>query len=184
MVEGPGPPSRLILVVVNPATRRGEDQLVAAVRRHAAADVELDVRQTVRNQPVSELVADRLREATAIIACGGDGTVADVISALSDSDIPVGIIPGGSTNVIARESKIPMQPDAAARLIFGKHRIAHVDVGLCGHRRFLHMAGAGLDSRLFVATNPDLKRRFGWPAYVPAAIRNLLARPVRFTITV
>jgi diacylglycerol kinase (ATP) len=175
---------KLVLVVVNPATRRDADQLVAAVQRHAPPGVELDVRRTERDRPVADIIADQLGDASAIVACGGDGTVADVVTALSDSEIPVGVIPGGSTNVIARENRIPLQPDAAARLIFGEHRIARVDVGLSGHHRFLHMAGAGLDSRLFAATNPTLKRRLGWPAYVPAAIRNLLARPVRFTITV
>ncbi len=175
---------KLILVVVNPATRRGADQLIAAVQRHAPPGVELDVRRTVRDRPVADLIADRIGDASAIVACGGDGTVADVVTALDDSDLPVGIMPGGSTNVIARENRIPLQPDAAARLIFGEHRVARLDVGLSGHRRFLHMAGAGLDSRLFAATNPTLKRRLGWPAYVPAAIRNLLTRPVSFTITV
>jgi diacylglycerol kinase (ATP) len=184
MVGAAGWSGRLVLVVVNPATRRGADHLVAAVRRHAPPGVELDIRRTVRDRPVADLVADRLGDASAIVACGGDGTVADVVTALKDGAVPVGIIPGGSTNVIARENRIPLQADAAARLIFGEHRIARLDVGRCGHRRFLHMAGAGLDSRLFAATNPALKRRLGWPAYVPAAARNLLARPVRFTITV
>jgi diacylglycerol kinase family enzyme len=174
----------LVLVVVNPATRRGAGQLVAAIRRNAPAGIEIEVRETKREQPVADLIADRVAGASIVVACGGDGTVADVVTALSDVDIPVGIIPGGSTNVIARENHIPLQPDAAARSIFGKHRIARLDVGLCGDRRFLHMAGAGLDSRLFAATNPALKRRLGWPAYVPAAVRNLLAHPVRFRITV
>jgi diacylglycerol kinase family enzyme len=184
MAATPEASGKLVLVVINPATRRGADQLVAAIRRHTPPGVELDVRETMRERPVADLIADRLGDASIVVACGGDGTVADVVTALSDSDVPVGIIPGGSTNVIARENRIPLQPDAAARLIFGKHRIARLDVGLSGHRRFLHMAGAGLDSRLFAATNPALKRRLGWPAYVPAAIRNLVARPVRFTITV
>jgi undecaprenyl-diphosphatase len=45
------------------------------------------------------------------------------------------------------------------------------------------MAGAGLDSRLFAATNPTLKRRLGWPAYVPAALRNILAPASHFRIS-
>lgn len=184
MIDAHGWSGKLVLVVVNPATRRGADQLVAAVRRHAPPGVELEIRETMRERPVADLIADRIAGAYTIIACGGDGTVADVVTALGENDLPVGIIPGGSTNVIARENRIPLQADAAARLIFGMHRLARLDVGLSGHRRFLHMAGAGLDSRLFAATNPALKRRLGWPAYVPAAVRNLLARPVRFTIVV
>lgn len=184
MEKPAGQPAKVVLVVVNPATRRGADHLIAAVRRHVPPDIELDICETVRDKPIADLIGDRLANVEMIVACGGDGTVADVVTALGPHDIPVGIVPGGSTNVIARENRIPLKPHLAAQLIFGDHRIARVDVGISGHRRFLHMAGAGLDSRLFAATNPALKKRLGWPAYVPAAVRNLLAPPVRFTITV
>ncbi|MEA2596753.1 MAG: hypothetical protein QOF01_3222 [Thermomicrobiales bacterium] len=173
-----------VLVVVNPATRKRADRVVDVVQHHAPPGAVLDVRYTIRDQPVAELIESGVHQAAIIIAVGGDGTVADVVTALGDMDIPVGIIPAGSTNIVARENRIPLRPDAAAALIFGEHRLARLDVGVSGERRFLHMAGAGLDSRLFAATNPALKRRMGWPAYVPAALRNLLAPPVRFRITV
>jgi diacylglycerol kinase (ATP) len=175
---------KLLIVVVNPASRKRADRIVAAVRRHAPPDVEVDVRYTRPDEPATRLIAPRLEDAAAVIACGGDGTVADVVSGLGPADLPVGIIPAGSTNVVARENRIPLQTDAAARLIFGTHRLTRLDVGICGERRFLHMAGAGLDSRLFAATNPTLKRYLGWPAYFLAALRNLLGQPVYFELTV
>jgi diacylglycerol kinase (ATP) len=175
---------RLVVVVANPATRRRADRVVEAVRRNAPQSAELVVVYTERERTVANLVGAHVAEASVVIACGGDGTVADVVGALGPHEVPIGIVPAGSTNIVARENRIPLDPDAAARLIFGKHRIARVDVGTCGERRFLHMAGAGLDSRLFAATNPALKRRVGWPAYVPAAIRNLLDAPSCFSIKV
>jgi diacylglycerol kinase (ATP) len=166
-----------VVVVANPATRRQIDRVLEAIRRQAPRCAELAVFLTEHERPVGDLIGAALAEAAVVVACGGDGTVADVVGALGRHEVPIGIVPAGSTNIVARENRIPMDPDAAARLIFGKHRIVGVDVGTCGGRRFLHMAGAGLDGRLFAATNLALKRRVGWPAYVPAAIRNLLVSP-------
>jgi diacylglycerol kinase family enzyme len=69
-------------------------------------------------------------------------------------------------------------------LIFGRHFVRQVDVGECGERRFLHMAGAGLDSHFFLRTSRALKRRVGWLAYVPAAATALRQPPARFDIAV
>jgi diacylglycerol kinase family enzyme len=183
MAETPDRSGRVV-VVVNPATHKRADRIVAAVRRHAPPDVDLAIRYTNPDESVAKLIAPHLADAVTIVACGGDGTVAAVVTGIGHADVPVGIIPAGSTNVVAREIGIPLHPDAAARLIFGKHELARLDVGVCDGRRFLHMAGAGLDSRLFAATNPRLKRHLGWPAYVPATIRSLRSGPVRFELTV
>jgi len=123
-----------------------------------------------------------LQGADLMIAVGGDGTVAAVASAIDGSGIPLGIVPAGSTNIIARELGIPTNARAAVSLLYGAHRRHDLDLGVCGESRFLHMAGAGLDSRLFAATNPGLKRKVGWLAYLPAGARNLVEPPVRFTI--
>jgi diacylglycerol kinase (ATP) len=180
------PDSRLhrIMVVVNPVTRTPAAKVVEAVHRHAPPHTEIDIRYTARDQPISELVASGLEDIDAIVASGGDGTVAEVITAIKGRDIPVGVIPSGSTNVVARENRIPLRTDAAAKLIFREHREVRLDVGICGERRFLHMAGAGIDSRLFASTNPTLKRRVGWAAYVPAALDSMLAPPVQFQLNV
>jgi len=87
--------------------------------------------------------------------------------------IPLGIVPIGSTNIISRELGIPRKVDSAANLLFGAHSVRQLDAGMCNDRIFLHMAGAGFDSRFFALTNPRWKRRVGWPAYLPAAARAL-----------
>jgi diacylglycerol kinase (ATP) len=173
-----------ILLVVNPVTRTPAAKVVAAVHRHAPPSTEIDVRYTVRDQSIADLIAPGLDDVDLIVASGGDGTVSEVITAITGRDIPVGVIPAGSTNVVARENRIPLRTDAAARLLFREHREIRMDVGVCGDRRFLHMAGAGIDSRLFASTNPALKRRVGWAAYVPAALDSMLAPPVRFQLNV
>jgi YegS/Rv2252/BmrU family lipid kinase len=174
---------RRVIVVINPATKGNPDKITSIITAQAPPDVTVDIRRTRKGVSVSELLGTDLIGATAIIAAGGDGTVASVATAIGDSGIPLGIIPVGSTNVIAREQRIPLNTAKAARLIFGRHALKPIDVGICGQRRFLHMAGAGIDSRLFLATDRAKKRRFCWLAYLGPAHRNLTAPPSHFTIT-
>jgi diacylglycerol kinase family enzyme len=116
------------------------------------------------------------------VAVGGDGTVAAVATALCGTGLPLGIIPAGSTNVTARELGIPTDPTVAVALLCGPQRHARLDVGLCGDLCFLHMAGAGLDSRMFAGATPARKRQIGWLAYVPPALHALPRPLARFTI--
>jgi diacylglycerol kinase family enzyme len=174
-------PSRL-LVVANPATRRNVADIADLLRQAAPSDVAVDVRLTRGPGADPVFTRDEIGEVSCVVAIGGDGTVAGVATLLMGTEVPLGIIPAGSTNVIARDLRIPKAPQKAVALLLGKHRQKLVDVGLCGNRAFIHMAGAGFDSRLFDATSPSLKRRIGWLAYLPAASRNLLGQPSRFTI--
>ncbi len=176
----PGPGR--VVAIVNPATRRNPEPIVALLRDLAPPGTVVDVWQTTGAGTTREIAARALPGATLMVAVGGDGTVAAVASAIDGSGIPLGIVPAGSTNIIARELGIPTGARAAVALLYGEHRHHHLDLGICGEQRFLHMAGAGFDSRLFAATNPGLKRRAGWLAYLPAGARNLVKAPVRFTI--
>ena len=188
----PSQPSepRRIVAIVNPATRRPADRLVALLRERMPAGVDLDVRLTERAGETAQLARAAMDGADLLVAVGGDGTVAAVASAIGEArgedgrDVPLAIVPAGSTNITARELRIPLDPVAAIDLLYGRQPNTQtaIDLGCCGDERFLHMAGAGLDSRLFAETNPALKRRVGWLAYVPPTVRNLRQRPARFRI--
>ncbi len=174
-------PTRYV-VVANPATHGNVDHIIQAIRAAAPHGVTIDVSYTDRVVPLADLTDFGASDIAGVIAVGGDGTVRAVATALGDRKLPIGIIPGGSTNIIAQELKIPKQPNRAAALIFGEHCLYSMDAGVCGGDRFLHMAGAGLDSRFFAATDPELKRRIGWRAYLRPAVNQLSASPIRFRI--
>jgi diacylglycerol kinase (ATP) len=160
-----------VLVIANPATRADIAEVYRALSRALPSGIHLEIHQTEKSEGAQRL-ARRLRDrADCMIAVGGDGTVSSVAAALHGSDVLLGIIPGGSTNIIAREIGIPDNINAAIRLIFGKFVIRNMDVGVCNDRFFLHMAGAGFDSRLFDMTDPALKKKIGWVAYLPAAVK-------------
>lgn len=176
------PPRRRVTAIVNPATRRDVVAATAALRRATPPEVDLDVRVTSGPGDGVRLAREAAAAASIVVAVGGDGTVAEVATGLHGHDLPLGILPAGSTNIVARDLGIPTDLRAAAALIFGPHRHATVDVGRCGDRSFLHMAGAGLDGRFFERTDRALKRRVGWLAYLPAAAVSLRLPPARFEI--
>ncbi|HEU4755885.1 MAG TPA: diacylglycerol kinase family protein [Agromyces sp.] len=115
-----------------------------------------------------------------VISAGGDGTVRAVAEGLEDAEIPVGLIPLGTGNLFARNIGIPVNDiPAAVDLAFtGADR--PVDVLRARVRRpdgstdsevSLVMSGIGFDAAMIANTDPDLKKRVGWLAYVDAGIR-------------
>ncbi|MGR0219087.1 diacylglycerol/lipid kinase family protein [Agromyces sp. ZXT2-6] len=115
-----------------------------------------------------------------IIAAGGDGTVRAVAEGLENTEVPVGLIPLGTGNLFARNLEIPVNdiPAAAALAFTGVDR--PVDVlrarvrrpdGATENEVSLVMSGIGFDAAMIANTDPDLKKRVGWLAYVDAGIR-------------
>jgi diacylglycerol kinase family enzyme len=173
-----------IVVVANPKGRVSPDRLETMVRAHMPAGSQLTVRLTKPDTPIHGLIEDELDKATVAIASGGDGTVSQVAAAILDARIPLGIIPAGSTNMVAKVSGVPSDAERAVRLVFGWHRREWIDVGRSGERLLMHLGGSGIDARIFVGANSELKRRIRWLAYVPPAISGAVARPSLYTVTV
>jgi YegS/Rv2252/BmrU family lipid kinase len=115
------------------------------------------------------------------VVMSGDGLVGQVGGALAETDAPLGIIPGGRGNDLARVLGIPSDPvGAVAVLAEGGER--RIDVGVANGRRFLGVASCGFDSDANrIANEARLVR--GNLVYAYAAIRALIAwRPARFTL--
>jgi YegS/Rv2252/BmrU family lipid kinase len=178
------PSDRTYLVLANPVARQGADTIVGILREAAPSGTEFDVHYTSIEHQVPGSLAHRAANCTAVIAIGGDGTVSDAVTAVEGIDIPIGVIPAGSTNVIARSFSIPKDLRAAAELALARPATRRIDVGICNGRRFLHMGGAGFDSRMFAATSTSLKHRIGWPAYLQGASKTILAPSAYFSIDV
>jgi diacylglycerol kinase family enzyme len=116
-----------------------------------------------------------------VIAAGGDGTVSEVASALRQSGVPLGILPCGTANLLARNLHLPLTNlGAAARIAFtGRDR--PIDVGLLSYRLeggetavrpYFVMAGFGIDADMVAGTDVLAKKRFGWLAYVSPIVRS------------
>jgi len=107
----------------------------------------------------------------AIIGGGGDGTINEVLNGMYGSDRPLAIIPWGTGNVFAKEMRFPRKLGALCRMIM-KGETRRLDLGVANGRRFLLMAGAGMDGyTLRAIKGQGLKKRLGTFAYAMAAIK-------------
>ncbi len=109
--------------------------------------------------------------ATQIVACGGDGTVAACAAALDGRDVPIAIIPTGTTNVLAFELGLPPHPVRAARLLAGPTRPVSFRTWSVNGRTMLLQLGVGFDGLLIWRTPRKIKRAFGFLGVVASALR-------------
>ena len=157
-------------MIVNPAARSAAGARDDAVKAFAAAGVPCDVRETERPGHAGELARSHAANYDAVFTLGGDGTAVEVISALANLGPPVGVLPGGTGNVLARSLKIPLSISRAvpALLAGGETRI---DLGLLGDgRHFVIGAGVGVDADMIAGASFAMKRRYGFLAYFISGI--------------
>jgi diacylglycerol kinase family enzyme len=125
--------------------------------------------------------------ATTVLAWGGDGTVMGVASALVNTDVSLGIIPGGTGNLLVRNLGIPLDARGAIEVaLTGKdRRIDLLDVYLGRGERALSavMCGMGWDADMMGA-DEALKRHVGWGAYVFEGARSIGRKPMRLRLSV
>lgn len=174
---------RRVLLIANPAARRGAHALHAATRAFGDLRIECDVMVTERRGHAAEFLAASECEYDAVFTLGGDGTAVEIIGALSPGGPPVGVLPGGTGNLLARALGTPLSvPRAVRALVRGGE--ARVDLGrLSDGTRFVIGAGVGIDAAMIAGTSPAWKRRAGVMAYVAAGTAHVLRRR-RFTATV
>lgn len=145
-----------------------------------AAGVEIEASATTSSAGTT---AQALRAIAAgcdtVLACGGDGTIHDVLQALAGTPIALGIIPLGTANTLAHDLRIPLAPASAARAALGAQpkRLAAGLVtfrdfsGNAASRYFTVAAGIGIDAHLFYKLNMLVKGRLGMLAYYLKATR-------------
>jgi len=123
------------------------------------------------------------RGADLVVAVGGDGTVRGCAEGLADTPVPLGIVPLGTANLLARTLRIPPHPGAALGIALARGTTSHdrrIDLATADGEPFTAMAGMGLDAAVVSATR--LKHRLGWLAYAVSGVAHLAARPATFTI--
>ena len=168
--------ARRALLVVNPAARRGARARARAEGAFDQCGVDCETLVTERAGHAAEIALARARDHDVVFTLGGDGTAMEVIGALAGSGVPVGVLPGGTGNLIARSIGIPLDVRRAVPLLL-RGEIADVDLGrLSSGRCFAFAAGVGIDATMIERTPANLKRRLGVAAYALTAARAVLAR--------
>jgi diacylglycerol kinase (ATP) len=165
-------------IIANPVAGRG--RAYKSIRRYLNhwdhPDWEVDLRTTRGRDHAGQLARELISSPPdLLVICGGDGTINEVASQITDPPFPVAIVPAGTANVIARELRLPRDPLRALRI--GLKRVQRkIDLGLLGpgpRRRFLFVAGIGFDAYVVSQVNEKLKSKVGIAAYAFAVVRCL-----------
>ncbi len=172
-------------VVANAAKQGYGDRFKAAVSA-AAADHGWAAPVWLETTPADPGTA-QARQAVAagadlVIACGGDGTVTACAEGVAGTGVPLGIIPNGTGNLLARNLGLPLDLRRAADVAL-TGQVRRVDAGTANGRMFIVMAGIGLDARMLTDTSEPLKKKLGWAAYAISVLRHLGDKPVRIRLT-
>ena len=154
-----------------------------ALSRHfAAGHIEYGIYETRKSDRLAEIVR-RLRDGfDLVVAAGGDGTVSAVSDGLMGSSIPLGIIPTGTGNLIARELSIPDEVEAAVALIAGAHGTRKIDAMRIGKRAYFLNASVGISASVIGGTTRKSKSRFGRIAYISTTVLKMLSSRRRYLV--
>jgi len=183
-----------MLIIVNPYATTVSDRLKNLVVYALQGRFEVETVSTEAQNHATEIGREvRDHGYDVVVAFGGDGTLNEVVNGLAGTDVPVSVLPGGSTNVVCRTLGIPNDVvDATEHLLalVDDWRPRRIDLGKVDDRHFVFSCGAGIDATVVkrVDAHPRLKSAAGpyyftWAA-VSAFYRSYLHDPVRLQVEV
>src|SRR3954449_347113 len=193
----PLPPKRAkkrMLIIVNPYATTVSDRLKNLVVYALQGRFDVETVATEAQNHATEIGREvRDHGYDVVVAFGGDGTLNEVANGLAGTDLPVAVLPGGSTNVVSRTLGIPNDVvDATEHLLslVDEWQPRKIDLGMVDERYFVFACGVGIDATVVkrVDRNPTLKGNAGPYYYSWAGIssfyRKYLLNPVRVRTTV
>jgi len=170
-----------VVLVFNPESGRGRSKearlarVLQALERH---EIAVDVRPTSRPGDATEISARAVEEGfDRVVVWGGDGTLNEAARALVGMETALGVLPGGTVNVFAREVSIPRGIEAAIE-IFATGEVRRIPVGVASGRPFLLMTGVGLDAAVVHQLKAGFKHALGVTAFWLDGFRMLARYPM------
>ena len=162
-------------------------EAAASVLRNAGVEVQVDPTRAASDASAQVRMAIRDGFDT-IVACGGDGTIHDVLQGIAGKDAALGVIPLGTANAFAHDLRLPINAKAAAESLL-KASARRIAVGRIDYRDFNNLptfryftvaAGVGVDAHLFYNLNRLIKDRMGMMAYYSKATHLWLTHRMRY----
>ena len=175
--------------------RRGqrESDLHDALKILTDSGVEASITVTQSSADAADQASKAIAQGCdTVFACGGDGTIHDVLQGMAGTRVALGVVPMGTANALAHDLGLPLEPGKAVRAVIdGEHRRIALGrlhaIGLDGKpaiRYFTVAVGVGVDAHLFYKLHAGMKQRMGMAAYYAKAWHLWFThRMERFTVT-
>lgn len=188
----PVPRTKQLAVVLNPIKVDDVDafrRMVEEQAREAGWGSPSWHLTTVGDPGRSMAEAAAVEGAELVLVCGGDGTVRTVCAELAGTGIPVGVVPAGTGNLLARNLDIPLHlSDAVDVALNGQDRaidlVAVAGDGIGEDEHFMVMGGMGFDAAIMAGADDAIKAKIGWLAYFVSGLRQLRSPSFRVEISV
>lgn len=181
----PIPMADRFFVVVNPHAAANEPE---ALRRRVAGafaehGVPFDLVEAGGAAEAEELARRAARAGCrAVVAVGGDGTVAQALRGTAETGVPVGILPFGTGNQLATNFGIPSSLEGSVRTVV-EGRVEAIDLGRVNGKYFALIAGAGLDADVMADATSEMKSKIGFAAYLLSGLKHVITpKPADFRI--
>ncbi len=167
----PSQPRRALLVI-NENSRQGREGAKAAIEVLERGGIRLQRETSNRPESLADIIRQSAKTVDLVVLGGGDGTLSSAAPALVETNLPLGILPLGTANDLARTLGIPLDVADAARVIV-EGELRRIDVGEVNGKPFFNVASMGLSVGVTRELTPDLKRRWGKLGYAVAGLRAL-----------
>jgi diacylglycerol kinase (ATP) len=155
------------LLVLNPKSNRGNDAAAADCLRAAGIDV-IEQRSPFRDA-VTDIICQHRARVDLVVVGGGDGSLNAAAAGLIETGLPLGILPLGTANDLARTLALPTDLHAACSVI-ASGKTKSIDLGYANDKPFFNVASLGLSVEIANALNRDVKRFWGRFAYLKTAL--------------
>lgn len=174
--------SKRALLLVNRYARQGQKSLAIAVDVLNDLEFELIVLPIKNPEELPMLVRQHGGQVDAVIVGGGDGTLNAIVDSLVEMALPLGILPLGTANDLARTLNLPQTITEACQVIAGGHQKS-IDLGWVNGKHFFNVASLGLSVEITKQLSRGMKRRWGILAYGITAVQAIAqTRPFRAKI--
>lgn len=158
------------LLLINRHARQGQKSLTEAIECLKTSGFDLIEESTEHPDRLTETILRYRERVDIVIVGGGDGTLNAAVDALIDTQLPLGILPLGTANDLARTLGIPNSLTEACKIIAtGEQR--RIDLGRVNGKHFFNVASMGLSVKITERLTKEVKRRWGVFAYLATALQ-------------